>query len=89
MVLQNVVQRVKFDGTNKTPVVPEAFLNTPSALAIDWVSRNLYWASKTASTIEVMSLDSPLHYRKVVLRHTGKDTGVASPVAMCVDPIRG
>lgn len=84
-----MVQTVRFDGTNKTAVVPEAFVNTPTTLAIDWVSRNIYWASKKASTIEVMSLDSKQHYRRVVLRHTGNDTGVAAPVALCVDPIHG
>jgi len=33
-------------------------------------------------------MDGPDNYRSTLLRHNGKDTGVASPLAMVTDPTR-
>lgn len=33
-------------------------IRSPEGLAIDWVSRNIYWTDSTKDTIEVANLDS-------------------------------
>ena len=58
-------------------------------MAIDWVSRNLFIGNIGASTLEVVRLDGEDNYRKVLLANNGSELGVARPVALAVDPVKG
>jgi hypothetical protein len=82
------VFRAKLDGSTRSEFVPSAFVNTPSCLAIDWISRCLYWGSETASTIEVIQLDGAEHYRRVLLAASSGGV-VANPMALAVDAVNG
>ncbi|GAB1600507.1 low-density lipoprotein receptor-related protein 2-like [Argonauta hians] len=74
---------------NKTSWPLELFLGAPNTLAIDWTSRNLFWASTASKTIHVKRIggDFPIH--KVILGDTGKQTGVSYPTSLCVNPSKG
>ena len=82
-MFQSEMYRMKLDGSNQSAVWLGGPLNEPSCVAIDRVSRYLYWGSQSMSTIAVVSLDGPMHYRRVIL------TTVASPVDIAVDSVNG
>jgi hypothetical protein len=63
-------------------VLHSATLQNPDGLAVDWVSRNLYWCDKGWDTIEVSKLDG--RYRKVLI-----NTGLQEPRAITLDPRNG
>ncbi len=42
---QGPVQRVKLNGDNRTDFIPAAFIGVPNSIAIDWLSRNIYWGN--------------------------------------------
>jgi integrin beta 2 len=63
-------------------VLHSATLQNPDGLAVDWVSRNLYWCDKGLDTIEVSKLDG--RYRKVLI-----NTGLQEPRAITLDPRNG
>lgn len=69
--------------------MPTAVVGMPSAVALDWMSRNLYWTNADAGLIEVMRLDGENHYRKVLLSNSGRRRDVARPISICLDPGRG
>ena len=54
----------------------------PKGLAIDWVSRNLYWVDGLHSTVSMINIDS--HLRKTVI-----SSRVDRPEALAVDPDSG
>jgi len=83
ILFQKELYRVKLDGSGRVrfPV------NNASCIAVDSVSRYLYWGSLSWSTISVISLDGPMHYRRVIL--TSSNATVASPVDLAVDLING
>lgn len=53
---------------------------SPEGVAVDWVSRRLYWTDSTKDTIEVASLDNP-KLRTVVVRGD-----LVNPRGIAVDP---
>lgn len=57
-------------------------IGSPEGLAIDWVSRNIYWTDSTNDTIEVANLDSRL-------RRTLFNTDLVNPRGIAVHPQRG
>ncbi|XP_072033368.1 low-density lipoprotein receptor-related protein 2-like [Amphiura filiformis] len=90
----NNIQRITLDGENRTAIVPSAFSGSPLTLAIDWLSRNIYWTNPASETIEVMQMDGDDFYRAVILSNEGNQTQGGSqlmgdPVALCVDPANG
>ena len=87
ILFQSEIHRVKLDGSNHSSFPPGGSVNSPSCLAVDRVSRYLYWGSQSSSTIAVISLDGPMHYRHAIL--TSSNSTVASPVDIAVDPIHG
>jgi len=56
-------------------------------MAVDVVSRYLYWGSSSAASVGLVSLDGPVFYRRVIL--SSSNYAVASPVDMAVDPLNG
>ncbi|XP_032801941.2 low-density lipoprotein receptor-related protein 2 [Petromyzon marinus] len=83
------IHRVKTDGTNRTQFAPSAILGAPSGLAIDWISRNLYYTNPRSQTIEVIKMDGVQNYRKTIIGNNGQTTGVGYPVGIALDPSRG
>lgn len=69
----------KYDGTEK-----ETFINSdtvsPEGVAIDWVSRRLYWTDSGKDTIEVASLDNS------TLRSVLINKGLVNPRGIALDP---
>lgn len=57
-------------------------LGSPEGLAVDWVSRTLFWTDSEMDRIEVASLDGK--YRKVII-----DENLVNPRAIVVDPTQG
>lgn len=53
---------------------------SPEGVAVDWVSRRLYWTDSSKDTIEVASLDDPKQ-RAVVVRGN-----LVNPRGITVDP---
>lgn len=57
-------------------------MGSPEGLAIDWVSRNIYWTDSLRHTIEVANIDS--RRRRVLFQ-----TGLTNPRGIAVHPQRG
>ncbi|KAK7507961.1 hypothetical protein BaRGS_00000926, partial [Batillaria attramentaria] len=83
------LKRIQVNGRNASEFVPTAVVGMPSAVAVDWMSRNLYWTNAKAGLIEVMRMDGDQHYRKVLLSNSGRRRDVARPISICLDPRRG
>ena len=78
---------MKLDGSDLADFLPDTTMNNVSCIAVDSVSRYLYWGSQSASTIAVVSLDGPTHYYRTIL--TSRNSTVASPVDIALDPVNG
>uniref|UniRef100_A0A8C4QIE6 Low-density lipoprotein receptor-related protein 2 n=1 Tax=Eptatretus burgeri TaxID=7764 RepID=A0A8C4QIE6_EPTBU len=83
------IHRVRRDGTNYTVFAPSAILGSPTGLAVDWISRNLYFTNPLKKTIEVIKLDGEQHYHKTVIINNGDPTGAGYPFGIAVDPEHG
>lgn len=57
-------------------------LGSPEGIAIDHLSRNLYWTDSVSDQIEVSTLDGQ-H------RHVLFDTDLVNPRAIIADPVNG
>lgn len=57
-----------------------ADINSPEGLAVDWISRRLYWTDSSKDIIEVASLDNP-RQRAVLI-----SKGLVNPRGIAVDP---
>ena len=86
---QGSIKKIMLNGQNKTDFLPQGILGAPYSIAIDWLSRNIFIGNIGASTIEVVRLDGEENYRKVLLANNGTELGVAQPVALAVDPVKG
>lgn len=53
---------------------------SPEGIAVDWVSRRMYWTDSEKDTIEVASLDDP-KVRAVIIK-----TDLVNPRGIAVDP---
>lgn len=53
---------------------------SPEGIAIDWISRRLYWTDSSKDTIEVASLDNPKLRTIVVRKH------LVNPRGLAIDP---
>nr|XP_032807603.1 low-density lipoprotein receptor-related protein 2-like isoform X3 [Petromyzon marinus] len=83
------IQRVRTDGTERAEFAPAAALGVPAALALDRISRNLYFTNTQGLSIEVMRLDGAQRYRRTLITSTGDAAGTGRPVGIAVDPARG
>jgi len=57
-------------------------LGSPEGVAIDWISKNLYWTDSGTDRIEVSRLDGTHH-------KTLFSDDLVNPRAIVVDPVRG
>lgn len=53
---QGEIHRVKTDGSNRTVFAPLSLLGSSLCLALDWVSKNIYYTTPASRSIEVMLL---------------------------------
>ncbi|XP_016969841.2 nidogen [Drosophila rhopaloa] len=71
----------KYDGTDVRPFITTD-IESPEGIAIDVISRRLYWADSGKDTIEVASLDDP------TLRAVLINKQLVNPRGIAVDPYR-
>lgn len=64
-------------------------VGAPYAIAFDWIGRNLYIGNQIASNIEIIKVDGKEKYRMVLLSNDGKETSVARPNGIVLDPFDG
>lgn len=64
-------------------------VGAPYVIAFDWVGRNLFIGNRLASNIEIVKVDGKEKFRMVILSNDGKDTSVAKPVGIVLDPQEG
>ncbi|XP_038047205.1 low-density lipoprotein receptor-related protein 2-like isoform X2 [Patiria miniata] len=85
------ILRAEFSGFNSSSeFVPTAYLGSPVGIAIDHLSRNIYWTNPDKHTIEVMRLDGDNNYRRNVVENSGGETSVIfDPASICLDPGSG
>ncbi|XP_030179601.1 low-density lipoprotein receptor-related protein 2 [Lynx canadensis] len=83
------IHRVKTDGTNRTVLVSLSRLGSSMSLALDWISRNLYYTNPGTMSIEVLKLRGDVRYRKTLITNDGTVLGVGIPVGITVDPANG
>ncbi|XP_016414141.1 low-density lipoprotein receptor-related protein 2-like [Sinocyclocheilus rhinocerous] len=83
------IHRVKSDGTNRTEFAPAAILGSPVGLALDWMSRNLYYSNPASQSIEVLRLKGEIQYRKTLITNNGSPTGAGAPVGIAVTASAG
>ena len=82
---------MSYHGGNRTAFLSDitGLVGAPYVIAFDWIGRNLYIGNRIASNIELVKVDGKEKYRLVILANEGKDTSVANPVGMVVDPLDG
>ncbi|KAI9558491.1 hypothetical protein GHT06_015278 [Daphnia sinensis] len=83
--LKLTIERQKIDGSSRQ-VLLEQGLDSCQGLAIDWMSRNIYWSDEGRGAISVARLDSlgetSLSKRRLLI-------SVPHPRSIVVDPKRG
>ncbi|XP_027721928.1 low-density lipoprotein receptor-related protein 2 isoform X3 [Vombatus ursinus] len=83
------IHRVKSDGTNRTVFAPASVLGSPVSLALDWISRNLYYTNPGTQSIEVLTLRGETRYRKSLITNDGTPLGAGLPIGITIDPVNG
>lgn len=53
---------------------------SPEGIAIDWISRRIYWTDSSKDTIEVANLDDPKQRTIIVRKH------LVNPRGLAIDP---
>ena len=84
-----MIYKVSLDGSNRTSFEAGTFFSEPNAIAIDWLGRHLYVASKKSRTIEVVQLTANDPHHKIVMSYKAEETSVATPIDIVLDPARG
>uniref|UniRef100_A0A1Q3FIC5 Putative low-density lipoprotein receptor n=1 Tax=Culex tarsalis TaxID=7177 RepID=A0A1Q3FIC5_CULTA len=66
----------KYDGTDRKPFITKDIVS-PEGVAVDWISRRLYWTDSAKDTIEVASLDDPDLRTIIVSKYLVNPRGIA------------
>lgn len=90
-VFQCTIYTTSYHGGNKTAFLSDVtgLVGAPYVIAFDWIGRNLYIGNRLASNIEIVKVDGKEKYRMVILSNDGKETSVAKPVGIVLDPQEG
>ncbi|CAH0730104.1 unnamed protein product, partial [Brenthis ino] len=85
------IYSMPYGGGNKVEFLGQdtGVVGSPSAIAFDWLGRNLFMANKAASNIELVRVDGKVKYRSIVFANDGSRTSVAKPKGLCLDPTEG
>ena len=49
----------------------------------------MYMYTRESLFLQVVRMDGDVNYRKTLLGNTGNETGVAKPISLAVDPVKG
>ncbi|RVE42510.1 hypothetical protein evm_012839, partial [Chilo suppressalis] len=85
------IYSMPYGGGNKVEFFGQdtGIVGAPSAIAFDWLGRNLYMANRVASNIELVRVEGKVKYRTIVMANDGSKLSVAKPKAICLDPTEG
>lgn len=75
-ITQHAIWSARYDGTDKRPFIQTDILS-PEGVAVDWISRRLYWTDSEKDTVEVASLDDATVRAVVVRKHLVNPRGIA------------
>lgn len=81
-VVSLAIKTSRYDGSDSSIFLADD-VKSPEGIAIDWVSRNIFWTDSKKLTIEVANLDTKA--RKVLFAHNG----ISNPRGIAVHPQRG
>lgn len=80
-ITSQTIYSANYDGKDKKEFITEDLMS-PEGIAVDWISRRLYWTDSLKDTIEVADLDNATR-RAVII-----DTKLVNPRGIAVDPIQ-
>ncbi|KAJ0178036.1 hypothetical protein K1T71_005859 [Dendrolimus kikuchii] len=85
------IYTMPYGGGNKVEFLgaDTGVVGSPSAIAFDWLGRNLYMVNRFASNIELVRVDGKVKYRTIVMANDGSQYSVAKPKGICLDPTDG
>lgn len=85
------IYTMPYGGGNKVEFLgPDTgIVGSPSAIAFDWLGRNLFIVNRFASNIELVRVDGKVKYRTIVMANDGSQYSVAKPRGICLDPTDG
>ncbi|CAH2090680.1 unnamed protein product [Euphydryas editha] len=85
------IYTMPYGGGNKVEFLGQdtGIVGSPSAIAFDWLGRNLFIANKAASNIEVVRVDGKVKFRNIVFVNDGTHLSIAKPKGLCLDPTEG
>jgi low density lipoprotein-related protein 2 len=85
------IYSMPYGGGNKIEFFGQdtGIVGAPSAIAFDWLGRNLYMGNRAASNIEMVRVEGKVRYRTIVLANDGNKMSVAKPKGICLDPTEG
>ncbi|XP_052741747.1 low-density lipoprotein receptor-related protein 2 [Bicyclus anynana] len=85
------IYTMPYGGGNKVEFIGQdtGIVGSPSAIAFDWLGRNLFMANKVASNIELIRVDGKVKYRTIVFANDGSKLSIAKPKGICLDPTEG
>ncbi|XP_058453091.1 nidogen [Malaya genurostris] len=66
----------KYDGTDRKPFITKDIIS-PEGVAVDWISRRIYWTDSAKDTIEVASLEDPNLRTIIVSKYLVNPRGIA------------
>ncbi|XP_055547444.1 nidogen [Wyeomyia smithii] len=66
----------KYDGTDRKPFITKD-ISSPEGVAVDWISRRIYWTDSAKDTIEVASLENPELRAIIVSKYLVNPRGIA------------
>ncbi|XP_031842323.2 nidogen isoform X2 [Nomia melanderi] len=76
----NRITELTYNGSMAETFLPK--VSSPEGLAVDWVSRNIFWTDSGSTTVEVANLETKK--RKVLV-----SDGLVNPRGIAVHPYRG
>ncbi|XP_063382257.1 low-density lipoprotein receptor-related protein 2 isoform X1 [Cydia fagiglandana] len=85
------IYTMPYGGGNKEEFFGDdtGIVGAPSAIAFDWLGRNMFMANRIASNIEMVRIDGKIKYRTIILANDGSRLSVARPKGICLDPTEG
>lgn len=85
------IYSMPYGGGNKVEFfgADTGVVGAPSAIAFDWLGRNLYMANRVASNIEMVKVEGKVKYRTIVMANDGSKMSIAKPKGICLDPTEG
>lgn len=75
------IKSISYEGKDIKTFIKDN-IQSPEGLAIDWISRRIYWTDSGKDTIEVASLEDPTKRAVLV------NKGLINPRGIAVDPVQ-